>query len=435
MILRMTPLQTEKRVGGWSWIDAGMLRNAWVMWGVVLVVVCVMIGMSKKPITAKSVTGNYRSACVAWWDREPMYRIANAEDIDGFLYFPQAAILHTPFSFGPPKMGEFLWRAAILGVFAAGVWRLAKLANKEGKPEYFAVISFLAVFSVAGNLRNGQSNLMMAGTMMLAAAELGEKNWWRAVFWLVLGLMFKPLGAVMILLAGAVYWREMSWRLLVGILVGAALPFLTAPVDYAWSQHVDFVTKMRAAGAPNRMFADVKGMVETYAGPVVPDKVFMAVRGVMALVTLGLAWWANQRFGARGGALALLAGATVYLMLFNPRTEGLSYVALAPLMGVFLCRAVWEKRNVAVAVWLGVCCVMFGLEFETIKAVKTAFGLIPLPAPLCLSGLRCDSIISPVFGLAGWFKAPMAVLFGGYLVWLGLSGQWNRGRAEGEGVC
>lgn len=398
----------------------GMLRNAWVLWGVLLVVVCVMIGLSKKPLTAKSVTGNYRSACVAWWDREPMYRIDNPDDIDGFLYFPQAAILHTPFSYGPPKLGEFLWRAAILGVFVAGVWRLAKLGHAANRPDYFAVISFLAIFSVAGNLRNGQSNLMMAGTMMLAAAELADRNWWRATLWLVLGLMFKPLGAVMVLLAGAVYFREMWWRLVIGLGVGAALPFVTAPFDYAWGQHVDFLTKMRAAGAPNRMFSDVKGMLDTYLGPVVPDKAFMVLRAVMALVTLGLVWHTRRRFGGRAGALALLAGATVYLMLFNPRTEGLSYAALAPVMGVFFCWAVWKRENiaVAVAVWLGVVCVMFGLEYETVKTIKTVLYLIPMPPPLSLTGVRLDSLISPIFGMAGWFKPPMAVLFGGYLVYL-----------------
>lgn len=368
-----------------------MLRNAWVMWGILLVVICVIIGLAKDPVKQKSVTGNYRTACVAWWDRQPIYQIDDPENIDGFLYFPQAAILHTPFSYGPPVVGEWLWRCVILSVFVAGVWRLSRLAREDHRPDYFAVISFLAVFSVAGNLRNGQSNLLMAGTMMLAAADIYDKSWWKATLWIVLGVLLKPLGMVMLLLVGALYFKPMARRLAVGLVIGAALPFITAPWEYALAQHVDFVTKMRAAGDPNRMFADFKGMLDNYLIPV-PGWLMFVIRALMALATLGLIWIARQRFGDQVGALALVAGATVYLMLFNPRTEGLSYVALAPIMGVFFCRSIWQSRNLAVAIWLGTVCVLFGLEYELIsKHIKAG---------------------------PGWFKPPMAVLFGGYLIYL-----------------
>jgi alpha-1,2-mannosyltransferase len=368
-----------------------MLLNAWILWATLLIIISSIIAASKNPIKNKSVTSNYRSAAVAWWDRQPMYRIDNPEDIDGFLYFPQAAILHTPFSYGPPVLGEVLWRSILIIIFTAGLYQLAKLAHPDNKPAWFAVISFLAIFSVAGNLRNGQSNLLMAGTMMLAAASLANKSWWQATLWLVLGLALKPLGAVMLLLVLALYPKQMAWRLAIGILAAAAIPFLTAPWQYAWSQHVDFVTKMRAATAPNRMFADFKGMWDTYLPPA-PDKFFLAVRALMAPVTLGLVYLAYRRFGDRTGALTLLAGATLYLMLFNPRTEGLSYAALAPILAVFFCYAIWQKRCLPVAIPLAIACVLFGLEYELITKHINA---------------------SP-----GWFKPPVAVLFSLLLIYL-----------------
>lgn len=378
----------------WSWTDAGMLRNAWIMWAAVLIAVCVLIGRSSDPVGTKSVTGNYRKACVAWWERQPMYRLDDPNDIDGFLYFPQAAILHTPFSFGPAVAGEWLWRLFILGLFTAGLWRVARVARPDGGPGYFAVMSFLAVFSVAGNLRNGQSNLLMAGTMMLAAAELADRRWWWATLWLVLGLAFKPLGLVMILLVGALYPRPMAWRLMLGIVGLAVMPFLFAGPGYAWSQYADFVAKMRAASVPDRAFPDIKGMTDSF-GLALSERVLFVIRAVAAPVTLGLVWLAMHRFGPRIGALALLTGASVYLMLFNPRTEGLSYVALAPVLGVFACWSVWERPRPWVAAWLVIYAALLGLEYE-------------------LFGKR--------LGTGNWFKPLMCSLFVIYVMWLVVRG-------------
>ena len=96
--------------------------------------------------TKHTTMPTYRLASTQWWaGQDPYTENAHA----GFLYFPQAAFLFTPFNALPFFAGEILWRAVTFGLFAYALVRLNEVflstnrAPESGKT--FLILSLLAV--------------------------------------------------------------------------------------------------------------------------------------------------------------------------------------------------------------------------------------------------------------------------------------------------
>ena len=76
-----------------------------------------------------------------------------------------------------------------------------------------------------------------------------------------------------------------------------------------------------------------------------------ALRVAAAAATLVLGWLARRRFGPERGAVFLLALGAGYILLWNPRTEGVTYLILVPALGVLADRALAADRR-SPAGWL-----------------------------------------------------------------------------------
>ncbi len=289
---------------------------------------------------AKSVTPEYHRAAELWWQSKTMY----TEGVHGFLYLPQAAMLYSPFAFLPPVIEETLWRAAGISLLALGVWRLCTPLFGARSPTAFLISSALVLVSALGSAANGQTNLHMAGLFALATADLIGKRWWRVAFWLMLALACKPTAMVMILLIGAIYLRPMSWRLALALLALGAVPFLHPHPGYVMDQYRECITKMSAAAAPPDLFQDIRGLLASFHMRPGEDAL-RAVRLCAAGVTLGFCFLASRRFGDPARAIFLLTLGAIYLMLFNPRTEGLSYVILGVPAALWAAREVLDIRQ------------------------------------------------------------------------------------------
>lgn len=333
-------------------------RLAWVIWLVVAAVIStkVCINIVRFPDKDKnSVTGNYRDAAALYWAGEPMY--GDTDDKNGFLYFPQSAILYSPFTLGPKPVGEVAWRLVAIGVFATGLWRASRLVRPADVLPVFFIGTALSLPIVWGNAQNGQANLPMAGLMLHVAVDLVARHWNRATLSLVLLVALKPLAVVPLLLVGALY-RQMWWRLLAGLFTLALVPFLKGDAAYAIEQYRLCILKMRAAAAPeDGRWQDVTGILLALKWQV-PDLAMTAIRAAAALGTLGVAWVARQRWGEPLGSLGVLALATVYICLFNPRTEGMTWVlTIVPIL-LFACVQALDSRWRTAAVLLCVAVVI-----------------------------------------------------------------------------
>jgi alpha-1,2-mannosyltransferase len=303
-----------------------LAQIAWGVWAVSFLAVSVMVVHNWKDHSEGVI---YSKAVTDWWGNRNLYGVFR---YDGFLYFPHAAILYSPFTFMKHPLGDIAWRLAGLAFLVGGIYRFAKLCAPNDVDRVFAIASFIAIFPCLASLRNGQSNLHIAAAMLQAAADLAEKRWWRASIWLMIGLAIKPIMMVMILLAGAVY-RPMSWRLAIALVLFVLLPFATRSPDYVWAQYRGCYEQLTNAAQPDRAFCDFRGLLYTMH-ILISQRVELGLQLVAAAAALAICWMAHRRWIEPWPAAVLFAITAIYLMLFNPRTESNSYVILSPAVGL-----------------------------------------------------------------------------------------------------
>ena len=372
-----------ERLRAWlSGLDAGRALKAavfvWFVYG------SIIAGLVAVQPDLRTVTPEYRKASIEWWSGKPIYKAR----IHGYLYFPQCAILYTPITMLPQRVGEPLWRLLGIGLLAWSIWRLCWFYGGARRNVWFLIATAAVIPPTFSSARNGQANLHMAGLMALAAFDFGRAAWSCGVASLLLTVVLKPLGIVPCLLAGACYLKKTAWRFFVGLLILAAISFLHWNFRYVLNQYMLFIETMKIASQPDKPdFCDIQGLL-LVLGIHLPVLVLTAVRAISALGTLWLAMLAVRRYDPARGAFVCLLLSAWYLLLFNPRTETNSYVLLAPFVGVLVAAAVFHAGA--------------AVRF----AGMAGFTLI----------LSCENW-GPLHHLTNlWLKAAAALVFGGFLI-------------------
>ena len=305
---------------------------AWAAWAGFVVLMGVIVARSVARDPTYQVSNHvYEQASEAWWVRESLYRPL---DDRGFLYLPQAAILYTPFARGDVVVRHVAVRTVFALVLVLGLACLSRVGDPRRRGERFLLLTVACLPLAFQNMRQGQMNLPMVGAMLLATAALAtaRHGWAAAAF--ALALCLKPLAAPLVLLAAVVFARPLGLRLLVALALAAALPFVTAPPEYVVGQYGELARKLVFAGAPPTMYYDLRGLLETGLGVVLPTWVLTVIRAAAAVAVLVLALAVRRRAGAERSALALHVLAACYLMLFNPKTEDPTYLVLGPAVGL-----------------------------------------------------------------------------------------------------
>ena len=362
------------------------VRNSWIVWLAFLLIICIIVSL---PGHRRTVTHNYRIASIQWFAGGPIY----TEGIHGFLYLPSAAVLFTPFAWPPFKVSEVLWRIVCIVSLASGVWRLSRLAGREAGLEVFPMMTLLSIPPALDSARNGQMSLPLAALMIHAVVDLAERRWWWSTIWLSLGLALKPLMIVPILLAAALY-RPMTWRLAIGFAAVLLLPFGAQHPSYVVEQYQLSVQKMSVSSRPGNVarYSDLFGIVQSL-GIDTPYAVQTTIRALAAVLTLGLCLLGVRPRRDVRGAVLLLAMASCYLMLFNPRTENNSYVLLGSSLAVFAAWAFLVDRRRAVGYALAAIVVGISASYEITR------------------------------GSNYWLSPSLCLIFAGYLTYLVLAGR------------
>jgi hypothetical protein len=302
----------------------------WAAWGFCLLIFAIICTDVVLHPDKHNTTPTYRNASTQWWQGiDPYSQNAHA----GFLYFPQAAFLFTPFNVLPYLTGEVAWRACTFGLFLYALVRLNAffLATKNQAPaRTFLFLALLAVPSAFASLRNAQFDLPLAALIVLAAAEVAAERWATAALWLCLAVALKPLAVVALLLFSALYWRLIP-RVIIGLLIVAALPFVHPnPGFVAQEYRRCFETLAWAAQGDEPRYSDLGALLSLKLHYDPSQTAKTVVRVIFAFVYLGLGAMAVRRLARNEAAWTIGALATDYLMLFNPRTETCSYVFLGP---------------------------------------------------------------------------------------------------------
>jgi len=328
----------------------------------------------------RNITHHYSRAAYNWWKSENMYSLKG----QGFLYFPQSVLIYTPFAWQEfPKdikafnkqplgetllptlrlrLGEVFYRAFSLGLFGWAIWRMCRLFRADRTvASLFCLVTVLALPASLTAGRNGQFNMLLSASMILAALSVSEKRWWAATAWLVLGVIAKPLGLVPLLLFGALY-RPLWWRLPLGLLGFAALSFVHYDPAYVLNQWQMCIKQVTVASIPpGNNFDDIAAMFRTF-GFDLPDKQWFPVRAAFAFVTLGLAWRLKKIHPDIVAPFFIMALSAAYLMVFNPRTETVSYIIVSPYVALFAALLIRGKAITPIVWILIFLCVGFGSD-------------------------------------------------------------------------
>lgn len=368
-----------------NWWRCGLRRPpmvlvAWSAWAALLLWVAVASALGSK----RTVVHNYRQAAVSWMTGAALYQ----DDGTGFLYLPQAAILSTPLTWGPPSLGESLWRVLNVGLLSVAVWRFAQMAGRRwaglGSPvELFAPLTLITVPLAFPSAQNGQSTIIMTATMLLAVVALADRHWWTAAVWTSLGIALKPLAIVLALLIGALY-RPLRLRLVLAFSIVLLLPFATQRADYVATQYRSFVEMLgtASAGGQSLLWAQAFDAL-SLAGVAVPGPAQTAIRLTAALGVLIWCGVLQRRAAAEPAVIGIFSLAVTYLVLLNPRTENCTYALIAPAIGVFYARACMPPRRPFAAVLLGLMALgtVGSYEFgRLVTAKEHAIWLAPLMA-------------------------------------------------------
>lgn len=339
------------------------------------------------PLGERNVTPQYRKAAQSWWAARPLY----GDGLHGFLYLPQFAALYSPLAFLPPIIAEPLWRLLSIGIYALGVRGLCRvLAGNRGlglEAALFLPATLLAIPPALGSAINGQSNLMLAGVMALAAASIAEVRLLRSSALFALALILKPIAVPFVLLACAC-----TPRLIVrtAILTALALTLLLLHpnIPYALSQLAAMCTKLTTAAEPSQTEFVDQGLIGllTTLGLRPPGGVMLTVMGIAALLTLGASVLAQRLVPARlssgAAVLYLLTFAAAYILLLNPRTEGVTYALIGPPAALAGASALVRRRWVAGVALIAYCLI---LQFSRDLTGGTNYWLRPAATILFLA--------------------------------------------------
>jgi hypothetical protein len=353
--------------------------TAWVIFAVILAVLLTVL-------PKRSLVPLYASASQQFWNGI----IPAREYLVGFYYLPVSQILYTPIALAGPRLGAVVAQIISMGLITWAAWELTGLLIPARRKLAFAMVLLLIIPGTAGILRIVQLDAAMWALTALAAGAIARERAGLAATLLTLAFAIKPTAVVAAMLMGAV-WPRVGLRLLPLMLFALLLPFLCAHWNYVAQLYGSLFDRVGGAIQQRGHWMDLGNMLTRGLGLKVPFVVMLAIRAAAAPLALAITLVARRRLELPFAAFLAFAFSALYLLLFNPRTEGGGYAGLSLVAAPFAARMLLiEGRNSGAALMALVCAAMgvtslthFTMAFlglwlkPTLGILVTLFVLIP----------------------------------------------------------
>lgn len=332
-------------------------QTTWILWLVFVVVILLMTAHAHSTPTQPhhTVTFNYWLGANNWWQGNDLYNHTGT----GFIYFPQSAILYSPLTLLPFVVSEVVLRLILLVVLALSIFVFSSMFHQKATHFFFASLFTMIIgFSAA---KYGQFNIVIAECMLLGLWLMAKEQFWLATIVFCVGLALKPL---MLPLMGIVFILvpQMRIKLLLGFIILLLFPFLTQHPHYVVRQYLEVPMMLKAVvhDGNNQLddhWSQFYILLKQFDVPVshVIQNTLLLLGGLVALSLCAVVYFRKNK---RAMALYFYLLAALFLMIFNPRNEGNSFVILAPAIGFYLTQAIDKKRYLqivlTVLVFLGI---------------------------------------------------------------------------------
>jgi hypothetical protein len=327
---------------------------------------------------AHSLTPFYSDAALDFWRdrREP------ADYLNGFYYLPAARVLFTPFALIGNTAGGLAWRLFGFGLVALAAWRWAKTLASARWTAATCLILWMTISPSAAVFRNGQFDAPTWALIALGGAFAAEERPWAAAIALSLALALKPI-AIAPLLMFAVLRPAIGLRSIPLVAVALALPFVNPDWGYVLRLYGDWLSGLTGALPQPGRWNDLANVLAA-TGLGLPYGAATLVRIAAAIGALALGALAVRRLPRAWADFEVLAIATLYLLLFNPRTEGSSYIGLGLVAAVLAARLMLVEGRIALGWVLVGMCALIGLGGVSREAMAlSGVWLRPLLAVVC----------------------------------------------------
>jgi alpha-1,2-mannosyltransferase len=286
------------------------------------------------------------------------------EYLAGFYYLPASQILYTPIAIAGLRVGGLAAQLISIVLMTWAAWEFTRLLVPERTRLAFAMVLLLLIPGVAGILRVVQLDAPMWALIALAASAIARERLGTAAMLLALAFAIKPTAIVAAMLMGAT-WPRLGIRLVPLMLCVLLLPFLCAEWKYISQLYASLLERIGGAIQQRRNWMDVGNLLTAGMGWRVPFVLMLGIRAAMAPATLGITWVARKRVERTFAAFLAFAFAALYLLLFNPRTEGGGYAGLSLVAAPIAARMLVIENKPYAAAMLACVCVAIGITSLT----------------------------------------------------------------------
>jgi hypothetical protein len=312
-------------------------RLALLLWLGLATVTCVRVVIAPRP---HNIYPTYANAGRNWQAGVDLYSAHKFQKgLDLYRYSPSVAVLMVPLSYVPDRLGSVLWRFLNFGVFMGGfAWWYRRVGpGGSALTRVQQAFLWLLLWPLAvSSLDNGQANSLVVGLMLIAVAGSAEQRWNLAAACITLACLLKLYPIAIGLLLVLVYPRQLTPRLLVGLILGFALPFVCQHYDYVIREYSNWLallhTDDRRFLPLGTGYRDLWLLFRLAEIPITTTaylfiQLGLAV-GVAALCLAGRLAGCNARH-----LLTVLTGQGLcWMILCGPATEWCTYILLAPVL-------------------------------------------------------------------------------------------------------
>ncbi len=331
-----------------------------LFWIVLIVSVCGRVAYATPG--SGTVVPIYVGAAERWRNAEDIY--APHPSLDVYRNPPIVAMAFVPFTRIPVKTGEILWRLIGVALFLRGLGGFVQNAVGELTSLRMGVLYTIAAELIIPSVNNGQINVHLIGAILLGATNILKHRAWRAALWFGVAASLKlyPVAAAFLFV---IVDPRLSWRLILGVVAMAVLPFLGHDPHFVVSEYREFWQFLDLDDRSQTPFLYRAPIDWTIAPRVWFDTFIPSMLGkvIAAFVGLGMAacvGYAKFRRSRTDAVVLALSMGAVWMTAFGPATELPTYALLAPSMAIAAAKASFRNRPIIGALYWIAYLLIFG---------------------------------------------------------------------------
>ena len=377
------------------WRRVGLLGSG--LWALVILVVVI------RSIAAphqNSVFLVFRDAGRQWLAAAPLYA-----QVGKYLYSPLAAGFFSPLALVPDWAGSALWRLATSILYLLGFVTWLRRFTSVSEDRAVVPLGMLLLLPLSiGNLNNGQTSPLIIALLFFACIATLDEHWTFAAIWITAASFFKVYPLAVGLLFVVIEPKKLGWRLLLALVIFAALSLFLQRPNYVIEQYQDWwrclAADQRRVSTELGSWRDVWLLLRILHLPITVAG-YALIQLAAAAGAAFLCWWRLRVSGwdrPRVIWLAFTLGC-LWITLFGPSTELATYIFLAP------------------SVALTCACILSSMIHR--EATLDFRGLLPLGAYLLLLLAEALNAWFPVIRQNNYLHAiqPVAgLIFAGFIL-------------------